>query len=87
MKLICDSTTLNSRPKNRKAEEFTKFTYASKSGQTVLVIFNLRLIKEPPYNVNPDLLPTIKQNYEHYTQSLYSSIGLSSANKLYRNKS
>lgn len=70
-----------------KPQQLPKFKYVSKSDETIVLIFNLRLIKEPPYNVNPDLLPIIKKSFQKYISHLDNSIELSEENKLYRNKS
>lgn len=49
---------------------YSKLKYVSKADNTIVLIFNLRLINEPPFNVNPELKMSIKKQYEKYIQSL-----------------
>jgi hypothetical protein len=67
-------------------EEQPKLKFVSRAEETVLLIFNLRLVSESPYNVNPDLRPNVKRQFEKYTQRLQEIIGFEEFNKLHRNK-
>ena len=40
-----------------------RFRFIGRAEETVLIIFNLRLISESPYNVNPDLKAHVKQQF------------------------
>jgi hypothetical protein len=54
--------------------------------ETVLLIFNLRLISESPYNVNPDLRAIVKRQFEKYAVRLAEVRGFEEEHKLHRNK-
>lgn len=64
-----------------------RYSYLSKADETVILIFNVRLIREEPYNVNPDLLPLLKEKYEKYESILERNIKVDQEHKLHRNKS
>jgi hypothetical protein len=67
-------------------EEQPRFRFVGRAEETVLLIFNLRLVSESPYNVNPDLRPNVKRQFEKYTRRLAEVIGFEEYNKLHRNK-
>jgi hypothetical protein len=55
--------------------ELPRFRFVSRAEETVLLIFNLRLVSESPYNVNPELRHNVKRQFEKYTRKLEEVIG------------
>lgn len=71
-----DSVSLEPLRDGADTATHPRFAFVGRAEETVLLIFNLRLISESPYNVNPDLRTIVKRQFEKYELRLVEAMGV-----------